>query len=316
MSTIPTVHATSCASLIALVDSQLGFRPERSAVLTLLRGNIVVVTARIDLDGLTDVKLDHQMSRAVAQTEADGLIVVTYQPDARHLPLVHHIIGRLASHGVELMEHVLVEPEGWTSLVSGHSGGLDEVASDPISCQRIYNGNVLAASRSEIVAQLEAGSGALPEGFDEAFASTQAEMVHMSGSDIVRAVVEALDQWEAGQPVNPGRIAALGVDRSAVEPVLARIRTTNSKMWLAYWAEVVRAAEGPAAVLPLVAAGCSAWAAGEGTLVNAAIDQLNELDHDHPMLKVLNHAVQECLPPLMWDDFARRLEPHVPGVPA
>lgn len=313
--TVPALRATNGASLIALNEFQLGFRPSRSAVVSLLQDHIVRITARTDLDGLTDVKLDHQMSRAVAQTGANGFIVVSYQPDPRHLPLIERLVAHLASQGVELLEHVMVGAESYTSLVSGQSGSLDEVANDPISVQRIYDGNVLAGSRSEIVAQLEAGSGALPEGFDEAFASTQAEMVHMSGSDVVRAVVEALDQWEAGQPVNLGRIAALGMDHSAVEPVLARIRTTNSKQWLAYWAEVVRAAEGPVAVLPLVAAGCSAWAAGEGALVNAAIDQLTELDRDHPMLKVLNHAVQECLPPLMWDDFAMRLEADVPGVP-
>lgn len=314
MTAIPTLRTTSRGSLIPLVDYLLGFRPVSSTVIIFLKGSIVQVTARIDNEDLGRPELAEQMTIAADRVGADHCYLVSYDTLDEHIEQTHQITQPLVAMGVELDDHLLVSERSWYSTSSGEQGPLDDLATDPIACERVYQGKLLAASRDEIAAQVEPGRDLPSDAFGSGYQAMDEAMRFMSSDDVVRAIGVLLDSDEHdGHQL--GEIAALGRHRASTEPALARIRCADADRWLDLWSRLVRLTDGETAVLPVVAAGCAAWAAGQGVLATAAIEELTALDPEHPIGRVLTHAQAEVLPPALWDNFAMRLEPGVAGIP-
>lgn len=314
MTAIPTLRTTSRGSLIPLVDYLLGFRPVSSTVIIFLTGTTVQVTARIDNEDLGRPELAEQMATAAERVGADHCYLVSYDALDEHIELTHRLTRPLVEMGVELDDHLLVSERSWYSTASGEQGPLDDLATDPIACERVYQGKLLAASREELAAQVEPGRDLPSDAFQAGYQAMDEAMRVMGTDDVVRAIGILLDSDEHDDH-QLGEIVALGRHRASTEPALARIRCENASRWLDLWSRLVRLTEGKAAELPLAAAGCAAWAAGHGVEMLTALDELKTINPEHPIGRVLAHAHAEVLPPDLWDQFAMRLEADVPGVP-
>lgn len=305
-----TITATSPAGTLAAVDALLGFRPHQAVALVFLHGSRVQVTAHVKLTDLGEESMPDHLARAARQTGADALLVVAYQPSATDLDTVQAVADHLSAQGVRTQEFIVVNESSYFSVMGRGSGSIDEVLTDPVSAQRVYEGQPVARSREEVAAQLQPGSDPEPDGYAASHAETLAAVAGMSGDAVAHALGEALDGLVRADQADGallGRIAALCTHDAAQMPVLSRIRTHSAGHWLALWSRVVRI-EGEGADLAMAAAGCAAWASGSGLLVNVACDHLDETAGEPYLVRMLRQAISDCMPPGLWDHFTTRLE--------
>ena len=320
--TTPTVRITSSANMLALVPQLLAFEPQNSFVAVFLRGTSVVVTMRIDLKHLAEADFLDKVQLVVEQTDADSVVLVAYGDDERDdlqvllADVEIDIEARMAvlGHDLEIVSSIAVTGQRWCSLHTWESGSMDAVRTDPIAIRGLVDGVPVARSRQELADLVRPGADPLPSGFGSAFQHTMAEMAGLDEDEVAQLTHEHLDQWWSTRQIDGptlGRLVALGTHEAAMAPALARLRSTTAKSWHRLWAAAVRCSQGSAALLPLVAAAASAWAAGDGATMNAATDHAAEIDPKHVMVRLLRTANEQCLSPELWDRFVDKL-----GVPA
>lgn len=315
---VPTVKISSCASLLALVPQLLAFEPRESLVAVFLAGNRVAVTMRVDLKDLTDIGLIDKVEMAVEQVDADSTVLIAYTDDENddlgmllsELQLdIAARMGRIGQH-LEVVEAIAVNGDRWRSLVHGEAGSMEEVRCDPVAVRGIVDGVPVSRDR-EALADLVRPGTERSAGFTSAFRSTLAEMVTLSDDEVAQITGEHLDAWWRGAPADGsllGRLVALGTHEAATPVVLARITTDTARRIHPLWAAAARCSQGSAALLPLLAAGASAWAAGDGATMNVATDFAAEIDRENVMVRMLRVATDHCLSPDHWDRFVETLD--------
>lgn len=310
---VPTIKISSSASMLALVPQLLAFEPQESLVAVFLRGHMVAVTMRVDLKDLTEIGLIDKVEMAAGQVGADALVLIAYTADEHDDlgVLLHGLqldvqarMGLIGQH-LEVVEAIAVNGDRWRSLVHHAAGSMDEVRTDPVAVRGIVEGRPVARDREALADQVRPGTE-MATGFGSAFRRTMEEMAPLSDDEVARRTREHLDLWWRGAPADGeglGRLVALATHEAAAAVALARLSTGTAKRWHQLWAAAARCSQGSAALLPLVAAAASAWAAGDGATMNAATDFAAEIDGDHVMVRLLRAANDRCLSPDHWDRF-------------
>lgn len=317
--TTPTVRITSSANMLALVPQLLTFEPQNSFVAVFLAGHRVVVTMRIDLKHLAEADFLDKIQLVVEQTDADSVALAVYGDDEcddlqvllADVQLDIEARMTVLGHHLDVVEALTVTGQHWRSLVTGELGSMEQIRTDPITVRGIVDGVPVARSRQELANLVRPGADPLPSGFGSAFQRTMAEMAGLDDDEIAQLTREHLDQWWRTRLIDGptlGRLAALGTHDAAMAPALTRLRTATAKGWHRLWAAAVRCSQGSAALLPLVAAAASAWAAGDGATMNAATDHAAEIDPEHVVVRLLRTANEQCLSPELWDRFVDQLK--------
>lgn len=168
----PVVTMREPRDLLALIPYQLGFRPEASAVLVSLRGSRsrVGLVVRVDLADLADPVHGGQVARdVVTHVVGDGAAraVVVLYPGTEDGSDVQVPLARLREAGEHLLGTLtawVVGPRGWwgagcTDPGCCPEGGrpLAEIDTAPIGARMVFEGNVVAPSRSALAEVPTAG---------------------------------------------------------------------------------------------------------------------------------------------------------------
>lgn len=311
------LQARRPGDLLAAVPFLLGFHPAESLVALFLREGRVLLTARYDLVPGVDLGVQD----LVEQHQASGLVLVAYCSDPGR--------GRMALreqadhlHGVEVVDLLLVDGRRWWSLVctSGccPAEGTPYLPDEhPLSAEAVWAGLVAQPGREAVVVAV---AGPPATGWGRLRGRARLIEERLARGDrggrqdaLGRAVVAALPL------VDPARVSrsqhrlddaaclelALLVRETAVRDVACALVTReDARRHLAVWQEVVGRTPPELAPGVLGVLGIAAWADGNGTLLNACCERLDELDPGYPMGGLLSDVSRRALPPAWWDAMA------------
>ncbi len=165
-----TIRTTEPRELLSLIPYQLGFAPQRSAVVISLRGarSRVGLIARVDLADLADEQAGPQVARTlVSHLVADGartsVLVLYTDDDARPLGASRPEVRARAAF-TAAADHLLGEPECWVVGPTGYfcldctdetccpPGGrpLSDLTGTQVGAQMVLAGATIAGSREDL----------------------------------------------------------------------------------------------------------------------------------------------------------------------
>jgi hypothetical protein len=311
------------ADLLAAVPYLLGFHPAESLVALFLHAGRVRLTARYDLsDGPGP-----DLGDLVEQHRPSGLVLVAYCADAgrgRATLRAHadRLSGDPRAEEVDLVDLLLVDGRRWWSLVCSSGccppeGAPYEPGEHPLSAEAVWAGLVARPDRAAVVATV---AGPAPHdwaGLRRRARPVRTRLGHVSRSAqqdaLGRAVVAALPRLDpAREDPSAGRLddtaclelALLVRDTGVRDVACALVTREDGRRHLALWQAVVARTPPELAAAPLCLVGVAAWASGNGTLLNACCERLEELDPDYPMGRLLADVSRRALPPAWWDAMA------------
>lgn len=131
-----TVKAADAAQFLALVPRMLGYTPTRSVVVVPMGGPRSLGGMRLDLPPDDDDTRDGFAATLIGMvcrvSRSDGLVAVIYtdeliRPDIPHAPLASAIARAADASGLQLIDLLVVAPDGWAS----HAGA--DTAVHPLS---------------------------------------------------------------------------------------------------------------------------------------------------------------------------------------
>lgn len=175
-----TIRTAEPRELLSMIPYQLGFAPERSAVVISLRGarSRVGLIARVDLDDLLDADHGPQVARTlVSHLVADGahrVVVVLYTDDATGPAGASDRESRAAATFADAAEHLLGEPECWVVGPTGYFGlhcsdraccppggrPLSDLLSTRVGARMVLAGATIAGTRQDLGQVVPASSDA------------------------------------------------------------------------------------------------------------------------------------------------------------
>ncbi|HEX8509596.1 MAG TPA: DUF4192 domain-containing protein [Propionibacteriaceae bacterium] len=307
------VRASSPADLLALVPYLLGFRPEESLVVVLIRSGQVLLTARIDLPPVSSHReVTGQMADLATQHSADAMVVFAYSEGAEPAKsLLSELIDGLTACG--LIDALYVDGHRWWSLMCTASccppeGTPFDPSTSQLAAEAVFAGLGAAPARSSIEAQVRG-----PNATDLHRLSAlglDAERAHASLTQEQR--VQLMSARVASFLAMPG---PLGDDACAELAVLAVDVTVRDVAWAAMsrpdiddhldlWGQVVARAVAPWEAAPLCLLGMAAWISGNGALQNCCADRARRVHPGYSMTTLLDEINQRALPPSFWDLMA------------
>ena len=322
------------SDLLAAVPFLLGFHPDESLVALLLASGRVMLTARFDLG---DADADGEavdVADLVAQHRPTGVVLVVYCRDAERgraaLLAQADRLRRGREQEVELVDLLLVDGRRWWSLVCTagccpEDGTAYAPADHPLSAEAVWAGLVARPDRAAVVATVAGPPvqawGALRRCARPLRARLDRTSRAQQQEALGRAVVAALPRLD---PTRSDPDGPDGADRAAVtlddaaclelalllrdthvrDVACALVTRDDARRHLALWQEVLSRTPPELAAAPLCLVGVSAWAAGNGTLLNACCERLSELDPGYPMGRLLSDVSRRALPPAWWDAMA------------
>jgi Domain of unknown function (DUF4192) len=237
-------------------------------------------------------------------------------PDLPHRDLVHALVLALHGAGIAIRDALLVRDERWWSYDCPHPccapgcGTPLPRGTTALEAASVAAGQVLAADRDELVARIAPPDGAAAA----AMARTATEVgraLTARGARSGRAAL-AEESWAA---VLAGLAAARpGTGRRLADEEVARIawglrdpQVRDRALQLALgadaagaealWAECTRRAPQPLDAAPATLLAVGAWLRGDGATANVAIARARDSDPAYRLARLLEEALEACLPP-------------------
>ncbi len=344
---LSTVRLDPGPDLAAAVPHLLGFAPRESLVLVSLTGERtrrVGVTLRVDLPppGLEDV-LAAEAVRSLAATgpSATVVLLVTEAPDdlgpavrpwgvgddlseamtapVPGLPgrgLLAEVVARLAEAGIVVLEALLVRSgRCWSydcdqPCCAPGAGRPLPGGTSPLAAASAFSGQVLAASREELVDRLRPVSGSRARSMAEACAWVGAEhaalleahgwehAVETSWAHVQDALARCVPG--AATPLGDHDVARVGfalVDGALRDRALSTALGPDAAAAEALWTELVRRLPPPLDATPATLLAVTAWSRGDGVTAGTALDRALTSRPDHPLAQLLRSALEAALPP-------------------
>lgn len=320
------------ADLLAAVPYLLGFHPEDSLVALFLQSGRVQLTARYDLGQ----HRDRDVAELVEQHRPTGLVLVAYCADAvrgrAELQAQADLVDALDQQpAVDVVDLLLVDGRRWWSLVCSAGccpaeGTPYAPGEHPLSAEAVWAGLVARPDRAAVVATV---GGPPAEDWDDLRSRARPVDARLRLAARVerqdalgRAVVVALprlgpagdDQTDEDRTADRGgpglddetclELALLVRDPLVRDVACALVTREDARRHLALWQEVLARTPPELAAAPLCLVGVTAWASGNGTLLNACCERLSELDPGYPMGRLLSDVSRRALPPAWWDAMA------------
>src|SRR5688500_18278294 len=302
----PVARLSSPGAIVATLPSLCGFPPENSLVVLSLRGERrrVGLTARLDLPPpAQETAAARMLAERMRLDGAREAVVVVLSPERRG-SLVEAVGDALAARGIDVHECLHVDDGRWWSYDCTRSCCPPEGTPVPppptlVEAQRAMSGKAVLASRDELVASLappaflaaEAAAQLLDDAAVAWFAAWSADP-EAACVDAVRRTRRLLDAGTAGAAVEPAEAAALTValHDHRVRDEIATWSLRRSDALLSLLEQTARAVVPPfdAPVCTLLA--WVAYARGDGSRVNVALDRAFATDPDYSLAGLLRTA--------------------------
>lgn len=304
---ITHLHGATSADLLAIPVIMLGFHPRESCVVLGVRGSRVEFCARMDLDwfttgfGFGDVA--EQLQNAIARCVGCNVAVLAYSADPE-----------AAAVAVEELMGVIGEDEVAEALVTdgdrfwyAHPGMLFppegisySYASSNFAAQAVYSGVNVTCCREDAVAEVQPPQESDVPGIEEEVSASALRMESLTGDQRWALLTRHMDNPE---PLGTEAVefAVLLQDEGHFAEVLARLNTGTAARLRLRLAEARRTSSPAVAanVVSLLALAC--WLDGEGAQQSDCLGQLEALDPQHPLMRVLRSMHKRAIPPKNWN---------------
>jgi hypothetical protein len=304
---------TSPAQLLGLIPYLLGFRPEESLVLLLIRDGQVLLSARIDIVGPEEAaSVAQQFAYLAEHNQASGIVLFAYSREADPARrLLAGLIDGLGPHG--LLDAIYVDGTRWWSLTCDDAccpaeGTPYDLSSHPMAAEAVFAGLTAANGRDDIERQVS-GPGAADFGrLRELTRQCSAELADLDRDQRKRLMgtsVEAyLSEPRTLSETECVQLALLASDVIVRDIAWAKMTRRDAEDHVDLWRQVVAHTVSPWEPAPLCLLGMAAWIAGNGTLQNCCSDRVRLVDPGYSMAGLLEDINLRALPPSFWDLMA------------
>ena len=299
MTAIPLVRLDGPAVLVTSIPALLGFHPQHSAVVILLRGGWVVLTVRVDLPGPEEclsAYVEHLLDAALPATDADraALVIIASRPwrdlaDALGAELGHRSIDLRVSLWVPSTR----PGAPWRCHDGCCEGSVGDAAMGPLAvAEAVTSGRRILPSRDAIAADLA----------PTVDTETMARRAEQIANSLLRpgvcsgmaAVMAALEELGTGRlALDEQRVVhlALALHEVGVRDRVLRALTGHSRpLFHTLWLTLVREVPTPHVVVVASLLATTAMLNGEGALADAALTRAEAADPDHKLTWLLRHV--------------------------
>jgi len=291
----------SIEDLVGLVPYLIGFHPEESLVAMVLENGRVAVTARIDLDAITDAgALDPLLARLFGRFPGAEAWFLAYTDDDDLAWQVLADCVELA--GLVRLGRVLqVGSHRWRAdCPDGDSGRLAGVSA--AAAQAAVLGLPARSSRRELAVGIAGPPDAEVEALVREFDARSTELEAMGVVARRRLLKRLLAQKPPLAFADCVRLAVLVTSTEGQLAALRAIRWRNADQQLERWTQVVRHCLTGCRPVVLGLLGLAAWQTGDGALEVVCLEELEKLDRGSPVAWLLGWVNSEVVPPQEWED--------------
>ncbi|MBA3530017.1 MAG: DUF4192 domain-containing protein, partial [Propionibacteriaceae bacterium] len=306
----PRVKVSTPADLLGLVPYLLGFCPQESLVVLLIRDSAVLLTARVDIPPVeATVPLIEQFAGLAERHKASGMVLFAYSEDAASArELVEGLVAGLERHG--LLDALYVAADRWWSLMCDQAccpaeGTPYDLSTHPMAAEAVFAGLTAAPGRSAVEALV---SGPPADDLDrlvEVSRQVSAELVDLGLAErqelMAAAVRGALVHPQPLSDADCARFAMLAADVQVRDVAWALISRADADRHVHLWGQVVARTIAPFEPAVLCLLGMAAWISGNGALQNCCADRAARIDPTYSMTGLLEEINQRALPPSFWD---------------
>lgn len=309
----PVARLSSPGAIVATLPSLCGFPPEDSLVVLSLRGERrrVGLTARLDLPPPSqETAAAEMLAERMRLDGAREAVVVVLSPQRRP-SLVEAVGDALATRAIDVHEALHVADGRWWSYECSSSCCPAEGTPVPppptlVEAQRALTGKAVLASRAELVASLAGPTFLAAEQAGQTLDDAAERWVAHWAADPEGACVAAvqrtrrlLDAVGPGAPVDLAEAAALTIalHDHRVRDEIATWALRRSDALLSLLEQTARQVVPPfdAPVCTLLA--WVAYARGDGSRVNVALDRALGTDPEYPLANLLLTALEGGVAP-------------------
>lgn len=300
MTTLPVLHSTSRADLLAIPSFMFGFQPAESVVLIGMQGKVACFSARLDVDWFR-VRFDsvaEQMVNATSQMAGVRFLLLGYSAD---LDLCWASVMELADViGPErILEALITDGEHYWSLTDDAGPVEYRFDTSSVAAQAVYSGVNIHSTREELVAPVH-------EWQEPDAAETTAALMELDGLTAEGALSLLQELAESDPPVTGVEalhLACLLQDEDCAAALLSRLNTTTAE---GIWPNLLAARQvAPGFVQATLVAllGVASWLSARGAQASACIEQMVVLDPKHPIGMVLAEVHHKAIAPQRWDEY-------------
>lgn len=314
------LKAEQPGDLLGVLPYLLGYHPEESVVMAVVREKSIDVCVRIDLDAEPRPVVDRFVGIAEAHA-ADGVLLVAYSADPdRADRLLAPLIDGLDA-GIGVIDALYADGRRWWSRTCRGSccpteGTPYEIDTSRLAAEAIYAGMSTLPTRSDIARQVD--------GPDPQTARRLEPLAERIAVEVLSEPVPVRRRWlrdfigkyvrqrSRGRQVELEdedllRLGCLAVDLLVRDQAWSMITRESAAIHVELWQQVVTRAVSMLAPPALCLLGMAAWINGEGTLQVCCLERAREIDPDYTMTDVLADLNDRAVPPWMWNDLRPEL---------
>jgi Domain of unknown function (DUF4192) len=304
--------------LLAIIPYLIGFHPEESLVVVLVRSSRVILAARLDLSSDADADELADFIDALAKREgAEALALVGY--GAASLPtnrLLTQLMDRLVEQ--ELTDVLYVGHGRWWSLTCADdccplAGTPLDLSSHPLCATAVLAGLGTRTNRRELEESVSGpAKDELPR-LDAMVETMLAERAELADpGDAARLLASMIDKVLADPNIlDEETCLLLGLlvrDVHLRDLAWALLTPTTADDHVRLWGAVVAHVPPTLAAAPLCLLGMAAWVVGAGALLNCCCERLTRVDPDYSMGRVLAEISEQAIPPRRWEEIGRDIQ--------
>lgn len=309
------VRASGPEDVLALIPYLLGFQPDESLVLVMLRDQRVVLTARIDLPREPD-EFDHVLdhfSGVVISHEVEDCVAAVYSQD---WTLAHVVLLALAgSPALPVVTALHCDDRLYRVLACDgdlHGPyGFDPRAT-AAAAEAVVAGLVPMPDRASLADRIAAGDHAVTDRVvaaaeDVELPDGQADRAKLMDRTIT-SCLQGLDG--GGLLLSDADCALLGLlclDLEVRDVAWLRMDRETAGDDLELWVEVARRLPPVLTAAPVCLAGMAAWIAGDGAFAWCCVDRAREEHPGYGLSELLNDILAAAVHPDLWDGMAEEM---------
>jgi hypothetical protein len=306
------IRLTAPSDVLAVVPYLLGFHPEDSVVVLLVRRGRVALTVRIDLVPAENAaELAADIGRLADQHGASELILVGYGGQAAEVrELLANVGDLLDPYG--LGDVIYADGRLWWSLRCTASccppeGTPYDLSAHAIAATAVYAGLGCRSDREALAAEV---TGPPECDQDELRLLTTEVWAEIGALDdaarcdlmatLVRTAVAGRDQLDDHASA---LLAVLVHDKHVRDIAWSLISAESAEQHQRLWRQVVARTVPPYEAAPICLLGLAAWIGGDGALMNCCIERITTVDPDYSLGRLLAEISRAALAPSLWDDL-------------
>jgi len=293
----------SVEDLVGLVPYLIGFHPEESLVVVVLREGRVVVTARVDLAAVAgEAALDSLLGRLFGRfPDAEGWFLAYTDDDRLAWDVLASCVELVGL--VRLGRLLQVGTSTWRADCPDGPGGTITGAVGPAAAEAAVLGLPARSSRRDLAAGLAGPPGTDVEALSGEAAERSAELEAL-GVRGRRRLLRRLLAAEEPPSVSDGvRLALLAVRPECQLDALRDLGQETADRQLRAWSGAVRRSLGAQRPSVLGLLGMAAWQTGDGALQVVCLEQIDLVDPAVPLAAVLDWLNAEVVPPSAWPEL-------------